>query len=122
MLRVLVSSVVVIGAGLAATLASAPAMAHGHHGGHAHHGHRGFGHRGVIIGAAPLFGPRPFYYHPYYPYYAPATVYVMPSPVYSAPWPGECRVFQGDAVVDGTGEPYEGTACWQPDGRWHIVG
>ncbi len=76
-------------------------------------------------------------YRPYYPYYAPvyypppAVVYAPPVvvappqvavPAISAPAAtGYCRQYRGDATVDGAGHPFYGTACLQPDGRWHIV-
>jgi len=104
MRRAAVTSAIAIAASLAA---ATPALAH-------HSGHHSHAYRGVVIGAVPVFG---------LPYYNPAgLIYVVPTPVYSAPWPGECRVFQGNAVVAGSGLPFAGTACWQPDGRWHVVG
>lgn len=106
----------------------------GFHGGgfhHFHHGFRGFG----GFGFGPYFGypyyypyyydydyPYPYRYpYPYsYDYYAPGA-YVVPSPLYSVPTPGQCRAFNGDAVIAGTNEPFTGTACWQPDGTWHMM-
>jgi len=77
-------------------------------------------------------------YRPYYPYYAPvyypppAVVYAPPPvvvappqvavPSVAGPAPsGYCRQYRGDATVDGASQPFYGTACLQPDGRWHIV-
>jgi hypothetical protein len=34
---------------------------------------------------------------------------------------GQCTVFNGDAVIDGSGQPFYGRACIFTDGRWHIV-
>ncbi|MGH6953124.1 MAG: hypothetical protein ACREGL_03015 [Alphaproteobacteria bacterium] len=74
-----------------------------------------------------LFWPAPFYY------YAPPPVYYYPAPpVYYHPAPTRhyvqrsyprpyCREFRGDAIIDDTGNPFFGTACLEPDGRWHIV-
>lgn len=95
-------------------LSGAPAAAHGHgghgghfgghHGGGFHHFHHGFHHfHGGFF--------RPFWFGPTY----------WPPPYYSVPAPGQCRVFQGDALIAGTNQPFFGTACWQPDGMWHIV-
>ena len=112
MLRVPTLSAFAIAAGLAVAGAPAPAAAHSHHGSGHHHYH----HHPAFIGAVPLFLPQPVYYRP------PGTVIVVPTPLYSAPWPDECRTFQGNAVVAGTGQPFAGVACWQPDGHWHIVG
>ena len=56
------------------------------------------------------------------PVYAPRPVYV-PPPVYvqpPAPRP-YCREYQGDAIINGSGQPFYGTACLQPDGSWRIV-
>ena len=87
---------------------------------------------GVGIGV-PVY--RPYYPYPYYApvYYPPPAVVYAPPPVVvappqvavpavSAPAPtGYCRQYRGDATVDGAGHPFYGTACLQPDGRWHIV-
>jgi hypothetical protein len=70
----------------------------------------------------PVYGPPPAYYYPppayYYP--PPPAYYVPPAPT-ATPAPS-CRTFNGDASVDESGQPFYGTACLQPDGRWHIVG
>jgi len=99
-----------------ATTDGEPARAHGHghsHGGghgHSHHGHH---HHPLLFGAVPFYAPRPIYYYP-------ADVTVTTTLNLSAQ-PGECRPFQGDAVVDATGEPFYGTACFGPDFRWHVA-
>ncbi len=119
---------------IASGLIVGPALARGHggggHGGHHggfHGGHGGFHHHGFAHGHAFFFGgafvgpyPFPYYGYPYY-YDAAGPYPVAPSPLYSAPMPGQCRVFQGEAVIAGTGQPFYGTACLQPDGAWHIV-
>jgi hypothetical protein len=89
--------------------------------------------------------PGPHYYHPYYGphYYVPPPVYYYPPPVAYAPPPpiayapapmvvqtpvpppgaraGQyCREYHGDATIDRRGQPFYGTACMQPDGKWHI--
>ena len=130
---------------LAALLAPMPAVfAHGH-GGHGHAGHGGgshggfhgggfhhggfhhggfhhefFHHHAVIAGgvAWPFAYP---YYNPYYYDYPGTWTYVVPSPLYAAPLAGDCRTFQGDALIAGTSQPFYGSACLQPDGQWHIV-
>lgn len=94
-----------------------------HHGGGFHHFHHGFTTFGGF-GFGPYFG-YPYYYPYYYGYpypygYAP-DAYVVPSPLYSVPSPGQCRTFNGDALIAGTNQPFYGTACWQSDGAWHIT-
>ena len=106
----------VFGAVLAVALVDGePARAHGHGhsgSGHSHHGHHH--HHGAIIGAVPFYGARPLYY------YAPADVTVTTT-LNLSPQPGECRLFQGDAFLDATGQPFYGTACFGPDFRWHVA-
>jgi len=84
---------------------------------------------GVGIGV-PVYRPyRPYYAPVYYPppavVYAPPVVVAPPQvavPAVTAPAPtGYCRQYRGDATVDGAGQPFYGTACLQPDGRWHIA-
>ena len=90
-----------------------PAAAHGHgHGshGHAHHAH----HHSLFLGAVPFYAPRPVYYHP------PEEVTVI-APLDVLPQPGDCRLFQGDALFRGTGQPYYGAACFGSDLRWHAA-
>ena len=60
------------------------------------------------------------YPQPVYPY--PPTILVTPAPV-APPPPTQpyCRKFLGDATIDGSNQPFYGTACLQPDGKWHIV-
>ena len=69
-------------------------------------------------GNAPRYG-----YAPPPSYAPPPQAYAAPPPqTFSAPSPGQaCREFQGDAVIDGSTQKFYGTACRQPDGRWHIV-
>jgi hypothetical protein len=90
-----------------ATMIVVPAAAHHHHGSRSHH---------ARAGAGLLFLPQPAYYAP-----APAMT-VIAAPLYSAPWPDHCRVFRGNARIAGSGQPFYGTACWQPDGTWRVVG
>jgi len=74
-----------------------------------------------------LLWPAPIYYYPPPPvYYYPAPpVYYVPAPtryyVRRAYARTYCREFQGNAIIDDTGGPFFGTACLEPDGRWHIV-
>ncbi len=94
---------VVAGAGASA---KADGWHHGWHGYHHHHSHSSF-----------FLGLNYYYYPPPPAYYPPPpqVVYVEPRP---AP---ACRVFRGDATIDGSGRPFYGTACFGADGRWHIV-
>jgi hypothetical protein len=74
----------------------------------------------------PLFYPYYdyYYYYPPYPayYYAPPAYYYPPPVVVQTyPPPSYCRRVNGDATVDATGQPFYGTACLWPDGRWHIA-
>ena len=68
--------------------------------------------------------PPPYYYPAYYPppyyYYPPPPppAYYAPAPVTAGP---QCREWRGDAKNEQTGQPFYGTACLMPDGRWHIV-
>lgn len=79
-----------------------------------HHGHW---HRGDhdgrfgwwwIIGSNWYFYPTPTYPYP------PRIVVMQPTKPY-------CRQFHGDATIDASGQPFYGTACFESDGRWHIV-
>ena len=89
---------------------------------------------GVGIGVqlyAPFYGPPPAYYYPPPAVYSPPVVYAPPPVVYTAPavtpvaapppQTGNCREYRGDAIIDGKSQPFYGTACLRPDGRWHIV-
>jgi hypothetical protein len=75
------------------------------------------------------WGPPVYYAPPPYYYYPPPVAYVAPPPaVYYPPAPvaapapaNYCREYRGDATIDGSGQPFYGRACLQPDGRWHIV-
>jgi len=44
-----------------------------------------------------------------------------PPPRVVAPSALPCVEYNGDAVVDATGEPFFGVACLGADGRWHIA-
>lgn len=110
----------------ALTAASLPASAHGSH---------------VSVGiyaGYPAYPAYPAYYpyHHYRPYWGPRVVYTAPvvyappPPVYYSPAPAptvtpsatqQCRKYNGDATIDGSGDPFYGTACVFTDGRWHIV-
>lgn len=105
----------------ALTAASLPASAHGSR---------------VSVGIYSGYPAYPAYYpyHYYRPYWGPRVVYTAPviyappPPVYYAPAPTvtpsatqQCRKYNGDATVDGSGDPFYGTACLFTDGRWHIV-
>lgn len=82
-----------------------------------------------------FYAPAPWYYAPppvYYVappppvYYAmpPPPAFYYPPPVAYAPAPAQapyCREYRGDATIDGSGQPFYGTACLETDGRWHIV-
>ncbi len=97
--------------------------------GYRNHGHRGYwhrGHRGGRFGWWWVVGPR-WYWGP-----GPGPVYVQPRPIVIVPpapvWQQQnvtpqayCREYQGDATIDGSGRPFYGTACLQPDGSWRIV-
>jgi len=108
------------------------ALANGHGGyhgggGHGYHDH-GHGHSHVFLGFGfgCCGGYWPGYYPAYYPYYygypypADPYAYSAPGAVYQAP-ASNCRQFNGDAIIDASGQPFFGTACLTSDGRWHIV-
>ena len=86
---------------------------HGHrHRGHGHDGHR-WGHRprsSFYFYSAPAYAYAPPPRVIYYPAYMPAVVPTQ-----------QCTFFNGDAVIDGSGQPFYGSACLFTDGRWHIV-
>ncbi len=75
---------------------------------------------GFNVGLPLYYGPPAYYYPPPAYYYPPppAYVYAPPPPPRVA---NNCRVFQGDASIDASGQPFYGTACLLGDGRWHIV-
>jgi hypothetical protein len=80
------------------------------------------------VGVWPYYAYPPPYYYPPPVYYGPPVVYYAPPPVTYAPLPQPpsapaqyCRQYRGDATNDQTGQPFFGTACLWPDGRWHIV-
>ena len=75
---------------------------------------------GVGVGWPYYYYPPPYYYYPppYYYYAPPPVYYYVPAPVVT---PQTCRQFSGDATNDQTQQPFYGTACLWPDGRWHIV-
>jgi hypothetical protein len=70
-----------------------------------------------------VIGPAWYLYPaPIYPYPDPdAPILIIDSLDTVAPATDVCREFNGDAIVNNTGEPFYGTACLQPDGLWHIV-
>jgi hypothetical protein len=84
---------------------------------------------GFNFGAPAYYYPPPAYYYPPPVYYAPPppVVYYAPPPVMQAPViqpsaaPQNCRTYNGDATIDASGQPFYGTACVGPDGRWHIT-
>jgi hypothetical protein len=90
--------------------------ASGHRGHYGHHGHRHWGpHYYQPRSTVFLYSSPSYVYAPpprviYYPDYAPI---VRPT--------GQCTQFNGDAVIDGSGQPFYGRACIFTDGRWHIV-
>ncbi len=93
----------------------------------ADHHHGGHGGSHVFLGfnfGVPAYYPPPVYYAPPPVYYAPppVVVYQPPAPVYAAPAAvsSNCRTYHGDATIDASGQPFYGTACLGPDGRWHI--
>jgi len=93
-----------------------------HHRHHRHHrGHWGPRYRSsVMILPAPVYyaPPRPVYY-PAYPVYPAPLPAPLPAPVVtSAP---HCVQYNGNAVIDSSGQPFYGRACLLGDGRWHIV-
>lgn len=96
------------------------------HGGHWYHGRHG-NRDGWwwIIGGAWYFYPAPVYPYPdpyslqvvvAPPLGAPPTV--TPAPPAQAPY---CREYHGDAIINGSNQPFYGTACLEADGAWHIV-
>ena len=103
---------------VAVALAATPASAHSH--------------SRTVISFGAVFAPTPYYYRPHYYAPYPAYYYAPPPPVIYAPPPPPvvympapspapyCREFRGDATIDGRGQPYYGTACYEADGRWHI--
>lgn len=80
------------------------------------HGHWGHHHRHVRPRTTFFFHSTPSYYYAppprviYYPSYAPI---VRPT--------SQCTVFNGNAVIDGSGQPFYGRACIFTDGRWRIM-
>jgi hypothetical protein len=76
-----------------------------------------------VIGGSWYFYPAPVYPYPD-PNALPAIAALPPGPPPAtvAPAPQQtCREYQGDAIIDGSNEPFYGTACLEPDGQWHIV-
>ena len=73
---------------------------------------------------APYYYPPPAYYYPPPPYYyppaqaAPAAAPATATP--SAAATGNCKTFKGNATIDGSHQPFYGTACRGADGKWHI--
>lgn len=86
----------------------------------------------VVLGFGAVFAPAPYYYPPpayyYPPAYYPPPAYYYPPPAYYAPAPTVtpgpqryCREYQGNATINGSAQPFYGTACLEPDGKWHII-
>ena len=114
---------------------------HGHpHHSYRHH-HRGGSSLNFYSGPRVYYVPPPVVYHtppPVY-YYPPAPVYIVPAPpppVVYAPVPSGtiiqpsslarrpppcCREYRGNALVEGTNQPFHGRACLEADGLWHMV-
>jgi len=102
--------------------ASLPAAAHGSHVS-----------VGIYAGAPVYPAYYPYHYYRPYPYWGPRVVYTAPviyapPPAYYAVPPAvsatptqQCQRYNGDATVDGSGQPFYGTACLFTDGRWHIM-
>ena len=105
--------------------ASLPASAHGSHVS-----------VGIYAGGPVYPAYYPYhYYRPYYrPYWGPSVVYAPPPVVYApapvyynappamSPTPTQqCQSYNGNATVDGSGQPFYGNACLFTDGRWHIM-
>jgi hypothetical protein len=65
--------------------------------------------------------PAPVYYPPPRPVYYPAPVYPVPVPAPVVQATQQCMQYNGDAIVDGSGQPFYGRACLFTDSRWHIV-
>jgi hypothetical protein len=85
---------------------------------HHHHHHRGY--YGPRYRSSVMIYPAPVYYPPPRPVYYPAyPVYPVPQPVVQATQ--QCMQYNGDATIDGSGQPFYGRACLFTDGRWHIV-
>jgi hypothetical protein len=84
-----------------------------------HDGHWVHGYRGSRFGWWWVIGPAWYLYEvPVYPYPDPD----VPIVIWDEPQVADvCRTFNGDAIVNDTGEPFYGTACLQADGQWHIV-
>ena len=93
------------------------------HGGHWYHGPHG-GHDGWwwVIGGSWYFYPAPVYPYPN-PYALPMVVAPPAPPVAAAPPPAApyCREYHGNAIINGSNQPFYGTACLEQDGAWHIV-
>jgi hypothetical protein len=105
--------------------ASLPASAHGPHVS-----------VGIYAGAPvyPAYYPHHYYRHYWGPrvVYTAPVIYAPPPPVYYRPAPvpapapaavptRQCRTYNGNATIDGSGDPFFGTACVFTDGRWHIM-
>jgi hypothetical protein len=87
---------------------------------HHYRGHRHGGHWGPRYRSSVMIYPAPVYYPPPRPVYYPAyPVYPAPVPVVQATQ--QCMQYNGDATIDGSGQPFYGRACLFTDGRWHIV-
>ena len=84
-----------------------------HHGGYWGPRYYDYGPRVVVLPPPVYYPPRPVYY--------PAPVYAAPPPVVVPVATQQCMQYNGDATVDGSGQPFYGRACLFTDGRWHIV-
>jgi hypothetical protein len=83
---------------------------------HPYWGPRYYGPRAVVIyPAAPAYYPAP------YPAPYPGPVYAQPAPAAIPVATQQCTQYNGDATVDGSGQPFYGRACLFTDGRWHII-
>jgi len=94
---------------------SGPHYGHRHY--HGYRGHRGY--YGPRYRSSVMILPAPVYYPPPRPVYYPAPVYVAPAPVIQPTQ--QCMQYNGNAVIDNSGQPFYGRACLFTDGRWHIV-
>ena len=86
---------------------------------HSHHHHGPRGHWGPRYRSRVVIYPAPVYYAPPRPVYYPAPVYAAPVPVVQPTQ--QCMQYNGDAIIDNSGQPFYGRACLFTDGRWHIV-
>jgi hypothetical protein len=72
---------------------------------------------------APYYPPPAYYYPPAPPYYYPsaqAAPAAAPAAVTPSATTGNCKTFKGNATIDGSHQPFYGTACLGADRKWHI--